>query len=135
MARPASKQPTDGELELLKILWEAGPSELGTVVAAQRQARPVATTTVATMLKVMLEKRLVTRRKGRRGYLWTAKVTEKATTRGLLSKLLDRAFDGSAHRLVAHLVEDGKLSEQDRAAIRRLLEVTDDDANEKGTRS
>ncbi len=135
MARPASKQPTDGELEILKILWEAGPSELGTVVTAQRQARPVATTTVATMLKVMLEKRLVTRKRGQRGYLWTAKVTQKATTRGLLSKLLDRACDGSAHRLVAHLVEDGKLSEQDRAAIRRLLEATDDDIGKKGTRS
>ena len=135
MARPASKQPTDGELELLKILWEAGPSELGTVVATLRQARSVATTTVATMLKVMLEKRLVTRKSGRRGYLWTAKVTEKATAHGLLSKLLDRAFDGSAHRLVAHLVEDGKLSEQDRAAIRRLLEASEDDANERGTRS
>lgn len=53
MARPASAQPTDGELEILNVLWERGPSGLKPVCDGLRQARPVATTTVATMLKLM----------------------------------------------------------------------------------
>jgi len=123
MARPANTQPTDGELEILKLLWSAGPSELGQVCTGLRRKRPVATTTVATMLKVMLDKGLVQRNRGQRGYLWLAKVTQQATSRGLLRKLLDRAFDGSARGLVAHLLDDCQLSPQECEEIRRMLDA------------
>ncbi len=126
MARPPSANPTDAELEILKVLWDAGPSELGAIVAALNQRRTVATTTVATTLKVMLQKGSVERADGPRGYLWNARVGRNEATSGLLRKLLDRAFDGSAGRLVARLVEDGALSRQDRDEIRRLLETHDE---------
>ncbi|MFL5342041.1 MAG: BlaI/MecI/CopY family transcriptional regulator [Gemmataceae bacterium] len=122
MARPASEQPTDGELEILKVLWASGPAELGQVCAAVRRQRPVAATTVATMLKIMLNKGLVQRSPGPRAHLWSAKVSRKSAAAGLIRKLVDRVFDGSAQRLVAHLVEAGELSPNDRREIRRLLE-------------
>ena len=131
MARPPSAHPTDAELEILKILWDAGPSELGQVVTALNLGRAVATTTVATTLKIMMQKGWVERRQGDRGYLWAAQVSQKEATSGLLRKLLDRAFDGSAGRLVARLVEDGALSERDRDEIRRLLDTHDEDATQK----
>jgi predicted transcriptional regulator len=121
MARPKSTQPTDGELEILKLLWEAGPCELGHVCTELRRQRPVATTTVATMLSVMLEKGLVKRSQGQKGYLWSAKAGRKATTRRLVEKLIERAFDGSAGLLMAHLVESQKLSEKDRREVLSLL--------------
>ena len=125
MARPRNTQPTDGELEILKILWRQGRAELGAVCTALRRHRRVATTTVATILTIMLDKKLVTRRRGARGYLWSARVTQEAATRGLLHKLLDRVFDGSAQRLVAHLIEDGSLSQEDRNEIRRMVDVAE----------
>ena len=131
MARPPSAHPTDAELEILKILWDAGPSELGPIVTALNLGRTVATTTVATTLKIMMQKGWVERRQGERGYLWAAQVSQKEATSGLLRKLLDRAFDGSAGRLVARLVEDGALSQRDRDEIRRLLETQDEDGATK----
>ncbi|MFI5457515.1 MAG: BlaI/MecI/CopY family transcriptional regulator [Isosphaerales bacterium] len=125
MARPPSNQPTDGEMEILKILWETGPAELGQIRSALQQHRSVATTTVATMLKVMMGKKLVQRRDGHACYLWSARVTRKAAASGLIGKLLDHVFDGSAQRLVAHLLEEGKFNDRDRVEIRRLLEVYD----------
>jgi predicted transcriptional regulator len=122
MARPKSTQPTDGELEILKLLWQAGPCTLGRICADLRRNRPVATTTVATMLTVMLGKGLVIRSRSRRGYLWSAKVGREATTRRLVDRLLDRAFDGSAWLLVAHLVDSKKLSIKDRQQVLELLE-------------
>ena len=121
MARPPSNEPTDRELEILQVLWEFDSAELGTICKALRRQRPVATSTVATMLGVMLDKRLVSREKGSRGYRWSARVTRKKAATGLLSHLIDRAFDGSAGRLVAHLLEDEKLSRADLDEIRRLL--------------
>jgi BlaI family penicillinase repressor len=135
MARPPSAHPTDAELEILKVLWDAGPSELGQIASALNRERTVATTTVATTLKVMLQKGWVERTQGPRGYLWAAMVGREEATSGLLRKLLDRAFDGSAGRLVARLVEDGALSARDRDEIRRLLEAHDaGDRQDKGER-
>jgi BlaI family penicillinase repressor len=125
MPRPASRQPTDGELEILKVLWREAPLPLGEVCAALRQRRPVAATTVATMLQIMLDKGLVKRTRGPRGSLWAAKVTQERAASGLLRRVLDHVFDGSARRLVAHLLDEGQLSARDREEIRRLLAAAD----------
>jgi predicted transcriptional regulator len=125
MARPASRQPTDRELEILKVLWPAGPTPLGQVCATLRGQRRVAPTTVATMLQVMLGKGLVKRTRGPRGFLWSAKVSQEATASRLLRKVLDHVFDGSAQRLVVHLLDAGKLSARDCQEIRRLLDTSD----------
>ncbi len=123
MARPPSAHPTDRELELLQVLWQAGPCGLGQVCTALRRRRPIATTTVATMLKVMLGKNLVRRRRTPKGYLWSAKTTHQGTATGMVRKLVDLVFDGSAQRLVAHLLESDQLSDQDRMELRRLIDT------------
>jgi len=121
MPRPASRQPTDGELEILRVLWEIGPAELGQIRAALLQHRDVATTTVATMLKIMLDKGLVSRSQREGAWLWRAKVSRDSATRSVLGKVLSNVFDGSASKLVAHLLEDGRLSEGERNEILALL--------------
>jgi BlaI family transcriptional regulator, penicillinase repressor len=124
MPRPKSQQPTDGELEILRILWEIGPAELGPIRSAllAGRERDIALTTVATMLKVMLDKGLVTRARGERAWLWSAKATRKNTTRGMIGKFISTVFEGSASKLVMHLIEDGKLSPGEREEIRALLD-------------
>ena len=135
MPRRTSKQPTEGELEILRVLWKGGPCELGAVCAELRAHREVATTTVATMLKVMLDKGLVKRAQGARSYLWSARVTPEATRKKLLRNLLSAAFDGSARGLVTHLIEEGELSAEDRDEILRMLESTGGKRAGKGRRS
>lgn len=121
MPRPPADRPTDAELDILGVLWDHGPAELGTIHAALNQHRKVALTTVATMLTVMLGKRLVTRKKGKRNYIWSPRVSRDAAAQGMVRRLLDRVFDGSAHQLVAHLLEHEQLSDADRREIAALL--------------
>ncbi len=125
MARKPANGPTDGELEILNVLWERGPSGLGDICKALRVNRPIATTTVATVLKVMLEKKLVARKRGPRGYQWSANCDRRETAAGMIQKLVDRVFDGSARRLAVHLVEAGHLSEDEQNQLRELLENPD----------
>jgi BlaI family transcriptional regulator, penicillinase repressor len=125
MARPRSSQPTDGEMEILKVLWAIGPVELGPIRVQLQQQRPVATTTIATMLKVMLGKKLVKRSDGKRGYVWSARASRTRTASELVRKVLDHVFEGSAGRLVAHLLEETELDRRDRDEIRKLLEAFD----------
>lgn len=122
MARPKSKHPTDGELEILKLLWELGPASLSELRSRLQEQRPVATTTVATMLKIMLDKGLVSRSKGAQGYRWEAVQSREHTTGGMLGRLIDRAFDGSAGRLVAHLLEEDRLGPEELDQIRRMID-------------
>lgn len=122
MARTPSTHPTDGELELLQILWQTGPCSLGQICSALRLRRPVATTTVATILKIMLEKKLISRKRTPQGYLWSAKTTRQNAATGMVRKLVDLVFDGSAQRLVAHLLESDQLSDEERKELHRLID-------------
>ena len=132
MARPASTQPTDAELEILRVLWDRGPAGLGPIHLSIQERRPVALTTIATTLKTMLAKGLVARDDGPRGYVWSAVASRKSTATGLLGKLVQHVFDGSTRRLIAHLIDEGALDDRDRDEIRALLEAGPKRKAEKG---
>ncbi len=134
MARPASEHPTDGELEILRVLWERESTTLGEICTVLRRERQVATTTVATMLSVMLDKGLVRRKKAARGYQWTASVTHAAAAKSMVGKLVDGVFDGSASRLVSHLVEGWRLSAGELAELRRLIDGNSHKTARKGAK-
>lgn len=135
MARPASTHPTDGELEILQVLWRRGSASLGEVCEALRLEREVATTTVATMLRVMHGKKLVRRKGAGRGSQWTAAVTHDAAAKRMVRKLVDGVFDGSAGRLVAHLVEGGKLTPSELEELRALIEGGEGKASRNSAKS
>src|SRR4051812_38128031 len=117
MARHRSDQPTDGELEILQWLWDHGPAELSALHQGLNEQRKVALTTVATMLTVMLAKSLVKRKQAARGSQWSARATRDSAAKPIVKKLVDRVFDGSAHRLVAHLLETQSLSQAEREEL------------------
>jgi predicted transcriptional regulator len=124
MPRRKTPHPTDVELEILQVLWDRGPSSLGEIRAGLRARRNVATSTVATMLGVMLDKGLVSRTRGRRGnYVWSARISHRTATAGMVGRLIDRLFNGSAQRLAAHLVEEGQLTECQWQEIAELVDT------------
>jgi BlaI family transcriptional regulator, penicillinase repressor len=134
MARPPSTQPTDAELEILRVVWDRGPAGLGQIHSKIQEQRQVALTTIATTLKTMLAKGLVVREDGPRGYLWSAVANRKSTASGLIGKLVQHVFDGSAGRLVAHLIQEGALDERDRCEIQALLEAGTQPTVKKGAK-
>jgi predicted transcriptional regulator len=122
MPRPPSAHPTDGELEILHVLWAEGASSLSALCEKLREERDVAATTVATMLRVMDGKGLVKRTGSGRGAVWSAAVSQQITERGMVRRLVERVFDGAADRLAAHLVEGGQLTPQQLAELSRLID-------------
>ncbi len=121
MARSPSEQPTHAELAILRVLWQRGPCRLSTVCEALSQGRKVAPTTVATLLKIMKRKGQVTRTIGPGGIRWRAALTQGRASSNYLRDLVDRVFEGSAQKLVLHLLEGGHLSVADQKEIRRIL--------------
>ena len=121
MARPKHENPTPGEFEVLRVLWAQGPLTVREVMEYLNRRRPRAYTSVMSLLGVMAEKGLVTRKAQGRAFVYSAKAGRTKTTRRLLSDLLGRAFEGSASLLVAHLLEEASPSSEELAQIRRAL--------------
>ena len=100
MARRASSRPTDAELDILRVLWARGPSTVRQVHDELSRERPSAYTTALKMLQIMTEKGLVRRDDSERTHVYQSRLTEEQTQRQLVRDLLDRAFGGSASKLV-----------------------------------
>src|SRR4051812_11301008 len=122
MPRPPSQHPTDGELEILRTLWDRGPSSLSEICESLRQGREAATPPAPPIPRVMADKGLVKRKPARRGHQWSAAVTQSAAASSMVGKLVDGVFDGSAGRLAAHLVEAGQLSADELTELRKLID-------------
>jgi predicted transcriptional regulator len=120
MARPTQPHPTAGELELLRILWEHGPQTVREVL--QRVPEKKAYTSVMSLLNVMAEKKLVTRKPDGRAFRYTAKLQPEKTERKILGNVLKQVFDGSSSALVARLLEQSKPSECELEEIRAMID-------------
>jgi predicted transcriptional regulator len=121
MARPKQEYPTPAELEVLKILWDRGPLTVRQVMQDVNHRRRRAYTSVMSLLNVMTDKGLLTRRPHGRAFIYSARRSRGKTLRGLLADLLGRAFEGSASALVAHLLDEANPSPEELDAIRRAI--------------
>ena len=122
MARPARGRPTDLELEILKVLWEQGPSTVRSVMKALSERRRIAYTTVLKMLQIMTEKGLVVRDERQRAHVYRPRESKRVVGRRIAADLLNRVFDGSAAQLVVHALSKKRATPEELAEIRRLLE-------------
>jgi BlaI family penicillinase repressor len=113
------RKPTDAELAILRVLWSRGPSTVRDV--AVDMGREGAYTTVLKLLQIMADKGLVRRDEAARTHVYEAAASEGDTQRQLVGDLLHRAFDGAAGQLVLRALEDGKVTPDELAEIRKLL--------------
>ena len=118
--KPARRKPTDAELGILNVLWSRGPSTVRQV--AETLGREAGYTTVLKLLQIMTEKQLVVRDETARTHVYRAAFTEDQTQRQLVSDLLERAFGGSAAKLVLQALSTNKASPEELAEIRQLLD-------------
>ena len=86
-----------------------------------RLHRPVAYTTVMTTMKHMESRGHLKKRSEGRAFVYTAAVPEGRMLRKIVGDFLDRVFNGSTEPLLAHLVEERRLSEKDLEKIERMI--------------
>jgi len=123
MARTRSQHPTELELEILKILWEESPLPVREVRARleSRADRPLAHSTVITMLNIMYDKGFLKRKKDGKSFLFSPKVKKDRVTGGMMGDLLSRAFNGSPAAMVLNLLETTDVDADELAEIRKLI--------------
>lgn len=124
MARSISTQPTEVELQILRILWNTGGATAREVhnALAEVEAKDTTYSTTVKMLSVMLEKGLVKRDEDVSPQVYRAASSQKVTQRKMLGDLIDKVYDGSALSLVLQALASRKASSDELAEVRRMLD-------------
>ena len=123
-------RPTDAELAILRVLWERGPSTVRQVHEILSRERPTAYTTALKLLQIMTEKGLVSRDETDRSHVYAPRLTEEQTQRQLVRDLLERAFGGSASKLVMQALNAKRATAEELGEIRRLIEARREDRDD-----
>ncbi|HIE95829.1 MAG: BlaI/MecI/CopY family transcriptional regulator [Fuerstiella sp.] len=122
MRELGSTQPTAVELEILRVIWELGPSPVRQIHAKLNEVKGTNYSTTVKMLAVMLTKGLVKRNEKATPHVWRAAITRERAAKKFLTELIEKVYDGSAMSLVLQALSSGKASQQEIDEARRLLD-------------
>ena len=114
--------PTEAELDLLKVLWEHGPCTVGRIHDLLEDDPPRGYTTILKLMQIMAEKGLVKRDERRRAHVYSAAVSNTQVHGSYVKDLLARVFDNSTSKLVAQALAARPVSPEELARIRLLLD-------------
>jgi predicted transcriptional regulator len=101
--------PTSRELEILKVLWEQGPSSVRAVHRQLGQSEDLAYNTVQTLMRIMEDKGLVDHQVEGRTFIYTPRFSRDEST----VRFLDRVFDGAADQLVLSLLRTERIAPEE----------------------
>ena len=122
MAKKKIPQPTERELSILRILWDNGPGTVRVVNEQMNKDRTTGYTTTLKLMQIMTEKGLLARDKTRFQHIYKPAISEEKTQKQLVGDLLERAFSGSAEKLVMRALSAKKVPAEELSKIRKMLD-------------
>jgi BlaI family transcriptional regulator, penicillinase repressor len=122
MARKASSQPTEVELEILNVFWQRGPSTVSQIHDVLKEHRETGLSTTLKMVQVMTEKGLLIKDDSQRPQIFSPAMSQSRAQAGLVDDLMQRAFGGAVDRLVMAALESKKVSQKDVRQIKKLID-------------
>jgi BlaI family penicillinase repressor len=133
MSKKSLPKPTEAELELLRVLWNRGPSTVREIHDSLGEEKKTGYTTTLKILQLMAEKGLVKRDASRKSHVYRAVAEAEPIQRQLVRDLLRRAFGGSPGKLVVQALSEEAVSADELIEIRQALEKLEAQSR-KGTR-
>ena len=125
MARPKAKELTERELEVMHVFWDRGESTATDVrESLANQGRDLAYTTVATLVRILLEKEFLKQTATERPFRFVAARTYEEVSGSLLGDMVQKVFAGSRMNLLMRLFEQKKLTAAEQNRLQEILEST-----------
>ncbi len=123
MARPRARELTERELEIMQVFWDHGEQTPQEVRGRLAEAgRDLAYTTVATLVRILLEKGFVQQTNDERPFRYEPAKSFEEVSGNLVNDLLSRVFGGSTEKLLVSLLDQKRLSKKERDTLRRMLD-------------
>ena len=125
MAAADTPLPTSSELEILRVIWERGPSTVRQVYKTLEHEREIGYSTVLKFMQIMTDKGSLVRDESVRPQIYRAARPQRQIQQGIVRDLVSRAFGGSSASLAMHALSDKKTTPDERRKIRELLDSLD----------
>lgn len=119
-------KPTESELEILRILWSKGPSNVRFVNDKINESKEAGYTTTLKIMQIMAQKGLVLRDESSRTHIYTAAIKRDQVQTAMLDRVLDVAFGGSSSQLVLSALGRGNASKAELDQIKELIKKLED---------
>ena len=113
---------TDAELELMLILWKLQEASVHDVLAGLAGQKIMAYTTVSTIIRILEKKGFVASRKVGKGHLYSPQISKQDYESRTLGHVMGKLFENTPVALVARLIDDHKLSPEEIAELKQLLD-------------
>jgi BlaI family penicillinase repressor len=117
---------TPQELAIMKVVWKLETATVRDVFEHLQSRRPVAYTTVLTMMKILEQKGYVKKTRDERAFVYRATRPRSQVIGGMVREFVDRVFDGASRPMLLHLVKQTKLSDKERKALLRAIEEVEE---------
>jgi len=114
-------KPTEGEMEILQVLWQNGQATVREVHEALNKKDSGYTTTLK-LMQIMHEKGMVERDTNQKTHIYKALVSQDKTEKQLVNKMIDNVFNGSAARLVMQALGNHSASADEIEEIKKYLD-------------
>lgn len=111
----------DLQLRIMKVLWEREEASVAEVHENVQSPKPLAYTTVATMLRKLEERGVVDHRVEGRSYIYRPTIAEADVSRGMLDHVVDRVFEGSLADTVSHLLTTREVNGEELQRLEALI--------------
>ena len=122
MVKKEMPQPTDKELAILQVLWEIGPATVRVVNDEINKLKRTGYTTTLKLMQIMTEKGSLICDKSQFKHVYEPTITEEKAQNGLVGELLEKAFSGSAAKLVMRALSAKKVSAKELAKIKDMVD-------------
>ena len=116
---------TPQELAIMKVVWRTNEATVRDVHDALNEERPVAYTTVMTMMRILEGKGYLTKATDEKAHVYRPAKPSQQVIGGMVRDFLDRVFDGASDALLVHLARDNKLTPKQRKMVRQLIDEQD----------
>lgn len=109
----------------MKVVWRLGSSTVRDVHDALRARRPIAYTTVLTMMRILEAKGYVKKSKSERAYVYRPAKPRHQVVGAMVRDFVNRVFDGAAEPLLLHLAKDARLTDEEREELLRIIKESE----------
>ncbi|HTU26737.1 MAG TPA: BlaI/MecI/CopY family transcriptional regulator [Pirellulales bacterium] len=113
------------QLLIMQVLWDRGLATAREITEAISASEPIAHSTVQTLLRGLEEKGSIAHEAEGRTFVFRALVAEDKFKRSATRDLVKRVFGGNVGSLVAHLLKHERISAEEAAEIRKLVDRRD----------
>lgn len=130
IVKSKKQKPTQGELAILKILWQQGPStvrEVNEKLNEREGEKSVTYTTTLKFMQVMHKKGFLSREREGAGHIYSPTITAKENSQELLDEIVETTFRGSTSKLVMQILGNHKTTPEELKEIREFLDGLDEE--------